>query len=38
LTQKGLYGDPVHLIVADRPFQIGLALWAVLCVGIIYVK
>jgi 4-hydroxybenzoate polyprenyltransferase len=38
LTQKGLYGDPVKLIVADRPFQIGLALWAVLCVGIIYGK
>lgn len=36
LTQKGLYADPVKLILADRPFQIGLALWAVLCVGIIY--
>ena len=38
LTQKGLYDDPVKLIVADRPFQIGLALWAVLCIGIIYGK
>jgi 4-hydroxybenzoate polyprenyltransferase len=36
LTQKGLYSDPVKLIFKDRPFQIGLALWAVLCVGIIY--
>ncbi len=38
LTQKGLYSDPVKLIVVDRPFQIGLALWAVLCIGIIYVN
>jgi 4-hydroxybenzoate polyprenyltransferase len=36
LTQKGLYSDPVKLIIEDRPFQIGLVLWAVLCVGIIY--
>ncbi len=36
LTQKGLYSDPVKLILKDRPFQIGLVLWAVLCVGIIY--
>ncbi len=36
LTQKGLYSDPVKLILEDRPFQIGLVLWAVLCVGIIY--
>ena len=38
LTQKGLYSDPVKLITEDRPFQIGLVLWAALCVGIIYVN
>jgi hypothetical protein len=36
LTQKGMYSDPVRLILKDRPFQLGLVLWAVLCVGIIY--
>jgi len=36
LTQKGLYSDPVKLILRDRPFQIGLVLWTALCVGIIY--
>lgn len=36
LTQKGLYSDPVKLILRDRPFQIGLVLWAAVCVGIIY--
>lgn len=36
LTQKGLYSDPVRLILRDRPFQIGLMLWAVLCIGIVY--
>ncbi|MBM4027576.1 MAG: decaprenyl-phosphate phosphoribosyltransferase [Planctomycetes bacterium] len=36
LTQKGLYSDPVKLILRDRPFQVGLVLWIVLCVGIIY--
>jgi 4-hydroxybenzoate polyprenyltransferase len=38
LTQKGLYSDPVKLIFRDRPFLIGLVLWAVLCMGIIYVN
>ena len=38
LTQKGMYSDPVKLILEDRPFQIGLALWALLCVGIIYMN
>ena len=38
LTQKGLYSDPVKLILRDRPFQIGLALWVVLATGIIYLK
>ena len=36
LTQKGVYSDPVRLILRDRPFQIGIALWVVLCIGIIY--
>jgi hypothetical protein len=36
LTQKGQYSDPVQLIVHDRPFQIGLVLWAILCIVIIY--
>jgi 4-hydroxybenzoate polyprenyltransferase len=36
LTQKGSYSDPVQLILKDRPFQVGLVLWAVLCIGIIY--
>lgn len=36
LTQKGSYSDPVRLIVHDRPFQIGLVLWVVLCIGVIY--
>jgi len=38
LTQKGLYSDPVKLILKDRPFQVGLVLWTVLCVGIIYMN
>ncbi len=36
LTQKGLYSDPVKLIFRDRPFQVGFALWVILCIGIIY--
>jgi 4-hydroxybenzoate polyprenyltransferase len=36
LTQRGLYSDPVKLMLKDRPFQIGLVLWAILCIGIIY--
>ncbi len=36
LTQKGQYSDPVQLIVHDRPFQIGLVLWVILCIVIIY--
>jgi len=38
LTQKGQYSDPVKLILRDRPFQIGFALWVVLCVVIVYGK
>lgn len=36
LTQKGTYSDPVKLMVRDRPFQLGVTLWVVLCVAIIY--
>jgi 4-hydroxybenzoate polyprenyltransferase len=36
LTQKGLYSDPVRLILRDRPFQIGFVLWVALCTAIIY--
>ncbi len=36
LTQKGLYSDPVKLILQDRPFQVGLLAWVLLCIGIIY--
>jgi hypothetical protein len=36
LTQKGLYSDPVKLILRDRPFQVGFVLWVVLCVVIVY--
>jgi len=38
LTQKGLYSDPVKLILRDRPFQIGLLAWVLLCTGIIYMN
>ncbi len=36
LTQKGVYSDPVRLIMHDRPFQAGIILWVLLCVGIVY--
>jgi len=36
LTQKGVFSDPVQLILKDRPFQIGVLLWVLLCVGIVY--
>jgi 4-hydroxybenzoate polyprenyltransferase len=36
LTQKGAYSDPVKLILRDRPFQLGIVLWGILCVAIIY--
>ena len=35
--QKGRYSDPVQLILSDWPFQIGLVLWVLACVAIIYV-
>jgi 4-hydroxybenzoate polyprenyltransferase len=36
LIQKGTYSGPVTVLIHDRPFQIGLALWAAACMGIIY--
>ena len=36
LIQKGRYCDPVELITKDRPFQIGLILWALACSSIVY--
>lgn len=36
LIQKGIYSGPVQLILRDRPFQIGLALWVLSCILIIY--
>jgi len=36
LTQKGVYSDPVRLILRDRPFQIGIVLWGILSVLIVY--
>lgn len=36
LIQKGIYSGPVQLILKDRPFQFGLALWVLSCIMIIY--
>ena len=36
LIQKGKYSDPVQFILRDQPFQIGLALWVLCCIAIIY--
>ena len=36
LMQNGTYSDPVRLITHDRAFQIGILLWVVLCIGIVY--
>lgn len=36
LMQNGTYCDPVRLITHDRAFQIGILLWVVLCIGIVY--
>jgi len=36
LTQKGVYSDPVRLILHDRPFQAGMLLWGLLCVAVVY--
>jgi len=36
LIQKGCYSGPTRLILRDRPFQVGLVLWVLFCIGIIY--
>lgn len=36
LIQQGRYSDPLQLIYKDLPFQIGLVLWILSCIGIIY--
>lgn len=36
LVQKGIYADPVELILKDRAFQVGVVLWLVCCVAVIY--
>jgi 4-hydroxybenzoate polyprenyltransferase len=38
LIQQGRYSDPLQLIYKDLPFQIGLVLWILSCIGIIYAK
>jgi len=36
LIQQGTYSDPLQLIYKDLPFQIGLVLWVLSCIAIIY--
>jgi 4-hydroxybenzoate polyprenyltransferase len=36
LIQQGRYSDPLQLMYKDLPFQIGLVLWILSCIGIIY--
>jgi len=36
LIQQGRYSDPLVLIYKDLPFQIGLMLWILSCIAIIY--
>jgi len=36
LIQKGTYSDPLQLIYKDLPFQIGVAVWIISCIAIIY--
>jgi len=36
LIQKGSYTGPVQIIVKDRPFQLGFALWVAACSAIVY--
>jgi 4-hydroxybenzoate polyprenyltransferase len=38
LIQKGRYSSPVQIMLKDRPFEIGLVLWALSCIAIIYAK
>jgi 4-hydroxybenzoate polyprenyltransferase len=36
LIQQGRFSDPLQLMYKDLPFQIGLVLWILSCIGIIY--
>jgi len=36
LIQQGSFSDPLQIIYKDLPFQIGLVLWVLSCMGIIY--
>jgi 4-hydroxybenzoate polyprenyltransferase len=36
LIKQGIFTDPLQLMYKDLPFQIGLVLWFILCIGIIY--
>jgi 4-hydroxybenzoate polyprenyltransferase len=36
LMQEGRFSEPVQLILHDLPFQIGLVLWVLACIGIVY--
>jgi len=36
LIQQGIFSDPLQLMYRDLPFQIGLVLWVLSCIGIIY--
>ncbi len=36
LIQQGSFSDPLQLLYKDLPFQIGLVLWVLSCIGIIY--
>ena len=36
LIQQGSFSDPLRLIYKDLPFQIGLVLWVLSCIAIIY--
>jgi len=36
LIQQGSFSDPLQLMYRDLPFQVGLVLWILSCIGIIY--
>jgi 4-hydroxybenzoate polyprenyltransferase len=36
LIQQGSFSDPLRLLYEDLPIQIGLVLWILSCIGIIY--
>jgi len=36
LIQQGLFSDPLRLMYKDLPFQVGLVLWVLSCIAIIY--